>query len=100
MCVTNGVIDVVPSDGGAFKLDHCWGAEVIHRFLHENQDIKPNRELLNSVWDCYYFWEELQRRDWFYEVHPNRRSNVEFAKFLKPTIDKFLEKNQIDKSMS
>lgn len=100
MCVTNGVIDVIPSDGGAFKLDHCWGAEVIHRFLHENQDIKPHPELLNSVWDCYYFWEELQRRDWFYEVHPNRQSNVEFAKFLKPTVDKFLEKNQIDKSMS
>ena len=93
MTVENDVIKVTPPDGGNYDLSHCWGSELIHRFLHENPKISPDPELLNSIWDMYYFWEELQRRDWFYDVHPNKKGNVEFAKFLQSTIDKFLKEN-------
>lgn len=86
----DGVITVTPADGSHYSLARCWGAEVIQRFLHMRSDVKPTSSLLDAIWNMYYFWEELERRDWFFQVHPNRRGNVEFAKFLKPTIDTFL----------
>ena len=93
MSVVDDIIKVTPPDGGNYDLGHCWGAETVHRYLHQHPDVKPDPDLLNAVWDVYYFWDELQRRDWFFEVHPNKRGNIEFAKFLKPTVDKFLEEN-------
>lgn len=90
MLVNDNIIKVDPADGGNFDLSHCWGAEIIHRFLHENTTITPARSLVDAIWDVYYFWQELQARDWFYEVHPNKRGNIEFAEFLKPTVDNFL----------
>lgn len=94
MTIQNNIVQVDPADGGSYSLEYCWGAEIVHRVIHENPSIKPDPNLLNSVWDIYYFWEELQRRDWFFEVHPNKRGNVEFAKFLKPVVEKFLEENK------
>jgi hypothetical protein len=93
MNVIDNIIKVTPFDGGNYDLAQCWGAELVHQFLHSRTDINPNNRLLDAIWDIYYFWEELQRRDWFFEVHPNKRGNVEFANFLKPTVDKFLEEN-------
>ena len=90
MAVNGNNITVDPEDGGNYNIDHCWGAEVVHKFLHENQQINPNAKLLDSLWDIYYFWAELQKRNWFWEVHPNMRGNVEFAKFLKPAVNNFL----------
>lgn len=92
MRVLDGVIDVEPTDGGNYQLDLCWGAEVVQRFLHLNQGVKAHASLVDSMWDIYFFWDELQRRDWFFEVHPNKRANIEFAKFLRSTVNLFLEK--------
>lgn len=93
MYTDKNIIQVSPVDGANYTLTHCWGAEIIHKFLHQHADISPHPDLLDSIWDIYYFWDELQRRNWFFEVHPNKRGNTEFAKFLKPTVDKFLEEN-------
>ena len=90
MSVDADIIQVEPADGGNFQLGHCWGAEIIQRFLHAHQDLNPDKVLLDAIWDMYYFWDELQRRDWFFEVHPNQQGNIEFAKFLKLTVDAFL----------
>lgn len=94
MPINDGIIQVTPADGGNYPLEYCWGAEVVHRKIHEDPLINPDPALLSAVWDIYYFWEELQQRDWFFEVHPNKRGNVEFAKFLKPVVEKFLEENK------
>jgi hypothetical protein len=83
-------IHVTPQDGGNYNLDLCWGAEIVHRFLHENPNIDPVPSLLDAVWDVYYFWQYLEKQGWFFEVHPNRHSNVEFSKFLKPKLEQFL----------
>jgi hypothetical protein len=90
MLVSEGRIEVNIVDGSRYGIKNCWGAEYIHRFLHENHHIDPDPSLLNLIWDVYYFWEELERQNWFFEVHPNKRGNVEFAKFLKPTVENFL----------
>ena len=90
MTVQDGTVYVKMSDGGSFNLEHCWGAEVAHKFIHEHQNIDPDPTLLDAVWDIYYFWQELENRGWFYEVHPNKKSNIKFAKFLKPVVDNFL----------
>ena len=94
MSIEDQQIDVKMDDGGNFKVQHCWGAEVIHRFMHKNPDITPSIEITNAVWDIFFFWKELEKSNLFYEVHPNKRGNELFASFLKPTIAKFLEENQ------
>ena len=82
---------VEPTDGGSFEFTNCWGAEILHRFIFENPNIMPDSSLVDAIWDVYYFQEELQRRGWFFEVHPNKHSNIEFAKFLRPILLDFLE---------
>jgi hypothetical protein len=83
-------IHVTPQDGGNYNLDLCWGAEIVHRFLHFNPDIQPAPSLLDAIWDVYYFWQHIERQGWFFEVHPNRHNNIEFSQFLKPRLEQFL----------
>lgn len=94
MSIENQQVHVKMDDGGDFTVQHCWGAEVIHRFMHEHPDINPSTEIANAVWDIFFFWKELEKADLFYEVHPNKHGNELFAEFLKPTIIKFLQENQ------
>lgn len=93
MHITDDVIQVTPADGGNYPLQLCWGAEILQKMLHDDDRIKPSPTLLDAIWDIYYFWEELERRGWFFEVHPNRRAHVEFARFLAPAVKTFLETN-------
>ena len=92
MTVIDDIINVDPIDGGSYPLSKCWGAEVIHRHLHANPEFKPHPSLLDAIWDIYFFWEELQRRGWFFEVHPNYIANVEFAHYTQQTIVDFLDR--------
>jgi hypothetical protein len=84
------VIEVTPADSGNYNLANCWGPEGMHNAMHQNPDIKPVPSLVDSMWDMFYFWKELENRNWFYEAHPNKQGNVEFAKFLKPVVENFL----------
>jgi len=93
MITRKGKINVTMDDGGSFSFSHCWGAELAHKFMHENPDITLDSELVNNIWDIFFFWKALEKEDLFYEVHPNRRGNVLFAEHLKPTVIKFLEDN-------
>jgi len=83
MKVANNIIDVNPADGGSYQLNRCWGAEVVHRYLHANTHINPHPSLLDAFWDIYFFWQELEKRNWFFDVHPNYLANVAFAKYTK-----------------
>ena len=93
MITRKGKINVKMDDGGSFSFRNCWGAEVIHRIMHSWPDISPDSELVNEIWDIFFFWKALEKADLFYEVHPNRRGNVLFAEHLKPIVIKFLEDN-------
>lgn len=94
LTVDNDIIHVKMDDGGNYSLNMCWGAEVIHRFIHEHRDINPSQEIINSVWDMYFFWKELEKANLFFEVHPNKEANQQFAKFLFPVVNKFLQDTQ------
>jgi len=94
MPLTNQSIYVKMDDGGDFTVQNCWGAEVIHRFMHEHPDVTPSTEITNAVWDIFFFWKELEKANLFYEVHPNKQGNELFAEFLKPIVVKFLQENQ------
>jgi hypothetical protein len=94
MTIEDQTIHVKMEDGGDFTVQHCWGADVIHRFMHENPDINPSVEITNATWDIFFFWKELEKSNLFYDVHPNKRGNELFASFIKSTIVEFLEKNQ------
>ena len=92
--VDKNIVHVKMNDGGNFSFNHCWGAEVVHKFMHEHPKIIPSSNIVNAMWDIFFFWKELEKSNLFYEVHPNRYANVEFAKFLLPTIKKFLQDKQ------
>ena len=92
--VDDDAVYVKMDDGGDFSFEHCWGAEIVHRLMHEHPEIVPSTEIVNAIWDIFFFWKELEKAKLFYEVHPNHRANVEFAKFLLPTINKFLQDNK------
>lgn len=83
-------IHVTPQDGGNYHLDLCWGAEIVHRFLHFHPGICPAPSLLNAIWDVYYFWQYIEQQGWFFQVHPNRHNNIIFSQFLKPRLEQFL----------
>lgn len=94
MSIENNAVRVKMDDGSDFTVDHCWGAEIIHRFMHENPEINPSVEITNSVWDIFFFWQELEKAGLFYQVHPNRQGNELFAEFLKPIVNNFLQEIQ------
>lgn len=74
-----------------FSIDLCWGAEVIHRFMHQSPNIKPSSDLIDSCWNMLFFWKKLIEAELFYQVHPNYRCTELFAEYLKPTVEKFLQ---------
>jgi hypothetical protein len=91
MKVVDSTVHVSMDDGGDFCVNRCWGAEVVHRYMHEHPNINPDPDLVNSVWDIFFFWKQLEKSGWFYEVHPNYQGNVAFAEYLKPTVLEFLQ---------
>ena len=94
MPIKDNTINVKMDDGGDFFVSTCWGAEVLHKFMHENPHITPSVEVTNAVWDIFFFWKELDKANLFVDVHPNYQGNTLFAEFLKPTVIKFLQDNQ------
>jgi hypothetical protein len=94
LVVDDNTVQVKMDDGGDFSFDHCWGAEVIHRYMHEHPGINPDPSLTNSVWDIFFFWKELEKANLFCEVHPNLPGNQLFARFLHPTVTNFLQENR------
>lgn len=94
MTVDDQGVHVKLDDGSNYKIQTCWGAEVIHKFMHENPSIDPSNEITEAIWDMFFFWKELEKADLFYEVHPNRQGNELFANFLTPVLTTFLQENQ------
>jgi hypothetical protein len=94
MPVKNGVVSVAMDDGGNFVIHNGWGAEIIHRYMHEHPEINPDESLVEGIWDIFYFWKQLEKANLFYDCHPNFRANQLFADFLFPTVEQFLRKTQ------
>jgi hypothetical protein len=92
--VDHDTVYVKMDDGGDFSFEHCWGAEVVHRSMHNHPNITPSKEITNAIWDIFFFWKELEKANLFFEVHPNKQSNQQFAEFLLPTVTKFLQDNK------
>ena len=92
--VDNNKVYVTMDNGADYAFDQCWGAEVVHKMIYKHNNIKPSQEITNAVWDIFFFWKALEKADLFFEVHPNKRSNQHFAKFLLPTVNKFLQETQ------
>jgi len=70
-----------------------FGYEISHRILHGNQNITPTGNLTNAIYQGFEFWKELEKKDLFYQVHPNKIGNQEYAKYLKDKVIEFLRKN-------
>lgn len=89
--IDNNRIYVKMDDGGDFSFEQCWGAEIAHRFIHEHPNTMPSQEITNAIWDIFFFWKELEKANLFFEVHPNKKANQQFAQFLLPVVTKFLQ---------
>jgi len=94
MPIDNGVVSVVMDDGGDFAIHRGWGAEIMHKYMHEHPEIDPDASLVESIWDIFYFWKQLEKANLFYDTHPNFRANRLFAEFLFPTVEQFLKETQ------
>lgn len=70
-----------------------FGYEIAHRILRANQDITPSDNLINDIYQGFEFWKELEKKDLFYQVHPNIIGNKEYAKYLKNKVIEFVKKN-------
>lgn len=71
-----------------------FGCEVAHNLIkYFSVDIDPQEMLINDIHDQYAVWDKLEEAGYFSESHPNRRSNIEFAEFVKPAVVKFLKDN-------
>jgi hypothetical protein len=92
--VTDNQIFVKMYNSGGISFEHCWGAEIVQKYIHNNPNIDPPSSMVRSVWDILEFWKQLSSTGWFSAVHPTRRANEEFAKFLLPTVTKFLQDNK------
>jgi hypothetical protein len=94
MSIKYNTVNVKMDDGGDFFVSDCWGAEVLHKFMHEDPHITPSVEITNAVWDIFFFWKELEKANLFFDVHPNYQGNKLFAEHLTPTVIKFLQENK------
>lgn len=94
MPVNDGTVTVSLLDGTVFSVDLCWGAENLHKCMYDNPNIDPDPNLVSSIWDIFYFWQQLQAMNLFHDVHPNFQANQLFADFLLPTVEKFLKENK------
>lgn len=94
MTVTQRGICVEPGDGGNFWIDQCWNAELVHRTMHACPDIAPQRDLVDSIWDMFFFWQELEKHGLFRDCHPTRKSAESYAKLLDSTVRHWLEQYQ------
>lgn len=92
--VDNSTVYVDMEDGGNFQFDNCWGAEIIHTKMHQHPEIQPYTGLVDSIWDIFFFWKELEKADLFWVAHPNKRSTELFAKHTLPNLNIFLEETQ------
>lgn len=75
-------------------LEHCWSAEIVHLEICKYPALKPCPGIVDEIYEHFRVWKQLEQKDLFYEVHPNKRANQEFAKFLFPTIIEFLKDSQ------
>jgi hypothetical protein len=89
--IVNDTMEGSYDSGTKFAVADCWGAEIIHRHMFENPTIDPTKTIVDSIWDTFFFWKEIERLGWFHDVHPNKRATQSFAEFLLPDVTKFLE---------
>lgn len=89
--VNDGTITGTFDSGTEFKVNQCWGAEIMHRHMFERPSTNPVHSLVESIWDTFFFWKEIDRLGWFHDVHPNRQATESFAEYLLPTVIDFLE---------
>ena len=91
MTVTNNKIHVNMYTGGEFLFERCWGADVVHKWMHNYPNIDPPDSMVNSVFNMLQFFKKLQNAGWFWEVHPNRLATEKFADFSLLTVLNFLD---------
>jgi hypothetical protein len=82
----------IPNEG--IVIDHCFAAEIYSKFLHENPAVCGDAGLKNRLIDHWVFWKQLENDGYMFDVHPTRKSYVEFAEVLRPKLLDFLNVKQ------
>lgn len=90
MVTRKGKINVT-HQGDSFSFKTCWGADIVHRYMHLFSDVKPAESLVDDIYNIFFFWKYLEKENLFFEVHPNRQGNELYAEYTKPIVEKFLE---------
>jgi len=80
------------ADTCGVKLNFGWGAEVAHKFIISNPDIKPSYSIVDAISDTFNSWHKLEMNHLFQICHPNVLGNRLFAKEIKDPLFNWLEK--------
>lgn len=79
----------IPSEN--IIIDHCIAAEIYSKFLYENPGINGDPVLKDLLIDQWIFWKQLENNGYMFDVHPTRKSYIEFAEILHPKLLDFLK---------
>jgi hypothetical protein len=74
------------------RLDIGWCADVAHRFIVSNPQIKPDYDMVDAVSETFGSWRKLEMYNLFQNVHPNIRGNKLFAQEIKQNLFNWLSK--------
>lgn len=69
-----------------------FGCDIANNMIQEiGFNNVPNKVLVDDIWNQYVTWNELQVQGLFHKTHPNRKSNIEFAKETRDAVVDFLK---------
>ena len=75
------------------RLDYGWGAEIAHKLIISNPDIKPSHSIVDAITDTFNIWHKLEMNHLFQICHPNILGNKLFAKEIENPLINWLQKH-------
>jgi hypothetical protein len=74
------------------KFDRGWGAEVAHKSIISNPDVKPSYSLVDAITETFNSWHKFEMNHLFQICHPNILGNKLFAQEIKTPLFNWLNK--------
>jgi len=68
-----------------------WGADPLHVTLINNPNITPDNKVVTDIFNCFLTWENLEKHNLFYQVHPNFNGTKLFAKHIREDLFLWLD---------
>lgn len=75
---------------GVESRNYNWGYEIAHVMFRVFPDVKHDSQLIMDMYDGLEFWQQLENKKMFCDVHPNKLGNIKFAEHTKQSVIDFI----------